>query len=100
MLASLFKTKKEKTRWQRFLDWWVIDPRNSRYLGYWDLATVLALFFVALVTPFGVLACASRAGARAHAPGRPPGRPPGSPFHPCGAARAHFGPGRPLARGR
>ena len=42
-----------KTPWQRFLLWWVIDPRASRHLGYWDVATVLALFFVALVTPFG-----------------------------------------------
>jgi hypothetical protein len=41
------------SRMQRFMVWWVIDPRHTRCLGYWDLVTVLCLFFVAIVTPFG-----------------------------------------------
>lgn len=32
----------------------VVDPRNSPYLGIWDLTTALALIFTALVTPFEV----------------------------------------------
>ena len=38
----------------RLLTWWVIDPRTSKYLGYWDIVTIVALLFVALVTPFEV----------------------------------------------
>ena len=45
---------KTATRAQRWLHWWVIDPRTSKAMGRWDIATVLALVFVALVTPFEV----------------------------------------------
>lgn len=34
--------------------WWVIDPRSSSIMGYWDFATASALVFTALVTPFEV----------------------------------------------
>ena len=37
-----------------FWDWWVIDPRHSTRLGTWDLITVFALVFVAIVTPFEI----------------------------------------------
>ena len=37
-----------------FLEWWVIDPRTSRWLGGWDIMCVVALLFVALVTPFEI----------------------------------------------
>ncbi|KAL1503237.1 hypothetical protein AB1Y20_011293 [Prymnesium parvum] len=33
---------------------WLIDPRTSRRVGYWDAVTALALVFTALVTPFEV----------------------------------------------
>ena len=46
--------KGEKTRADRFIEWWVIDPRKTKWIGYWDMATVVALLFVALVTPFEV----------------------------------------------
>ena len=39
---------------QRFERWWVIDPRVSGWFGAWDGMCVLALLFVALVTPFEV----------------------------------------------
>ena len=32
----------------------LIDPRTSKYIGYWDLVTGLALLFTALVTPWEV----------------------------------------------
>ena len=32
----------------------MIDPRKTKWIGYWDMATVVALLFVALVTPFEV----------------------------------------------
>ena len=41
-------------RMQRFLAWWVIDPRVSKILGAWDILTMVALFFVALITPLEV----------------------------------------------
>ena len=31
---------------------YVLDPRNSRYMPYWDVVMLNALTFVALVTPF------------------------------------------------
>lgn len=34
--------------------WWIIDPRHSTRLGYWDLATSLALLWTAVVTPVEV----------------------------------------------
>ena len=34
--------------------WWVIDPRSSSAIGYWDLVASLALVFTAIVTPFEV----------------------------------------------
>ena len=33
---------------------WLIDPRTSKRMGYWDFTTVMALLFTALVTPFEV----------------------------------------------
>jgi potassium voltage-gated channel Eag-related subfamily H protein 7 len=32
----------------------IIDPRHSKFSGYWDLVTMLALLFTAVVTPFEV----------------------------------------------
>lgn len=34
--------------------WWVIDPRQSSAVNYWDGVTMLAMIFTALVTPFEV----------------------------------------------
>ena len=34
--------------------WWVLDPRTTMFVAYWDLVATLALFYVALVTPFEV----------------------------------------------
>lgn len=34
--------------------YWVIDPRTSHWMSYWDLATASALIFTAVVTPFEV----------------------------------------------
>lgn len=39
---------------QRFVKWWVIDPRISRWLSAWDIGCIFALVFVALVTPFEI----------------------------------------------
>eukprot|EP00966_Prymnesium_polylepis_P146009 3372646-Prymnesium_polylepis.3 len=33
---------------------WLIDPRKSTWLPYWDFATAIALCFTALVTPYEV----------------------------------------------
>eukprot|EP00966_Prymnesium_polylepis_P255002 5892037-Prymnesium_polylepis.1 len=33
---------------------WVIDPRNSRYMPMWDMVMLVALLFVAFVTPYEV----------------------------------------------
>jgi hypothetical protein len=48
-----------QNRLQKWQEWWVIDPRTSKLIGYWDGVTVAALFFVALVTPFGAHALRS-----------------------------------------
>ena len=34
--------------------WYLIDPRTSKFMGYWDFTTSLALLFTALVTPVEV----------------------------------------------
>lgn len=34
--------------------WYIIDPRKSQCIGYWDGLTALALIFTALVTPYEV----------------------------------------------
>ena len=34
--------------------WFLIDPRRSKNLGYWDVTTSVALLYVALVTPYEV----------------------------------------------
>jgi len=34
--------------------WFLIDPRTSKMIGYWDIITCLALIFTAVVTPFEV----------------------------------------------
>eukprot|EP00965_Chrysotila_dentata_P222733 6193142-Pleurochrysis_carterae.AAC.2 len=34
--------------------WFVIDPRSSSRIGYWDAITGMALVFTALVTPYEV----------------------------------------------
>ena len=33
---------------------WLIDPRTSKRIGYWDLLTTIALLFTATVTPYEV----------------------------------------------
>ena len=33
---------------------YLIDPRTSRFASYWDAVTTIAIFFVALVTPYEV----------------------------------------------
>eukprot|EP00966_Prymnesium_polylepis_P201799 4675806-Prymnesium_polylepis.3 len=33
---------------------WVIDPRSSHFMKYWDSCTIAALIFTALATPFEV----------------------------------------------
>jgi len=34
--------------------WYIIDPRTNRHLGWWDGVTSIALIFTAIVTPFEV----------------------------------------------
>jgi hypothetical protein len=34
--------------------WYIIDPRSSPFISYWDTSTALALIFTAVVTPFEV----------------------------------------------
>ena len=34
---------------------YVIDPRHSRYMPFWDIAMLIAMLFTALVTPFEVV---------------------------------------------
>jgi len=34
---------------------WLIDPRNSRYVPYWDLVMLTALLFTAFVTPYEIV---------------------------------------------
>ena len=34
--------------------WYIIDPRTSSWIGYWDLVTSFALLFTAIVTPVEV----------------------------------------------
>ena len=34
--------------------WYIVDPRSSRALGYWDACTSLALLFTAIFTPIEV----------------------------------------------
>ena len=57
---TVSQVKQPETRLDKCLAWWVIDPRTSKVLGYWDVCTVLALLFVALVTPFGARTRARR----------------------------------------
>ena len=45
-------TKSAGGRLLRASHWWVIDPRGNSWLGFWDLATSVALIFTALVTPY------------------------------------------------
>ena len=69
-MAMKHKTSdKASPRLKKFLDWWVIDPRVTKWLGMWDTTTIVALLFIAVVTPFGACkrrrehayACACRA---------------------------------------
>lgn len=30
---------------------WVIDPRKSKFLGWWDFVAVLAILYTTIVTP-------------------------------------------------
>lgn len=34
--------------------WWLVDPRKSKWIGWWDTLIGLALIFTALVTPYEV----------------------------------------------
>jgi hypothetical protein len=34
--------------------WYIIDPRSSTFMSYWDSSTAIALIFTAVVTPFEV----------------------------------------------
>ena len=51
--------------------WFIIDPRHSHFLAYWDLTTGLALVFTALVTPWEVRA-APIGGVHLHLPSSRP----------------------------
>ena len=42
------------TRMESICRWWVIDPRTNHWLGSWDITTMVALLFVAIVTPFEI----------------------------------------------
>ena len=44
----------KQQRAQRALQHWVIDPRRSRLISFWDTVTALALIFTAIVTPYEV----------------------------------------------
>ena len=33
---------------------WLIDPRSSAFMGYWDVVGLIALIFTAIVTPFEI----------------------------------------------
>ena len=33
---------------------WIIDPRVSKRIGYWDITAGVALIFTAIVTPYEV----------------------------------------------
>ena len=54
--AGTFETVHEVARrlWGPRPPCWIIDPRKSRRLGYWDALTTLCLLFTASVTPFEV----------------------------------------------
>jgi len=41
----------------------LIDPRTSKFIGYWDMTTALALLFTALVTPWEVAFAKAPTGA-------------------------------------
>jgi len=47
--VEAFRTKAIKRR-----SGWVVDPRTSRMMGFWDAATTICLVFTALVTPLEV----------------------------------------------
>ena len=34
--------------------WWIIDPRTSKGMQYWEVVTSTALIFTALLTPYEV----------------------------------------------
>jgi hypothetical protein len=39
---------------RRSKPWFIIDPRHSRTIAWWDMATTLSLVFTALITPYEV----------------------------------------------
>ena len=52
--ADAIKSSTGVTWLDRLKVWWVIDPRTTRWLAGWDITTMVALLFVAVVTPFEV----------------------------------------------
>lgn len=52
--------------------WYILDPRRSRWLAYWDVATTIALLFTAIVTPaevgFGTASAETPLAERALSP--------------------------------
>ena len=50
MPALVAKSKPKPRRYLR----WVLDPRTSSYVTYWEMLATLALVYVALVTPVEV----------------------------------------------
>ena len=54
LTTSFVDTAIQMQRDLRVTPKWLIDPRTSKRMGYWDFTTVMALLFTALVTPFEV----------------------------------------------
>ena len=52
LTTSFVDTAIQMQRDLRVTPKWLIDPRTSKRMGYWDFTTVMALLFTALVTPF------------------------------------------------
>ena len=50
IVEAHLRTKSQKNGKSQFL----IDPRTSKFVPRWDMATFVALFFTALVTPYEV----------------------------------------------
>lgn len=53
-LAAMNVTLPRKKGWALLESWWVIDPRKTSWVAFWDLATTLSLIFTAIVTPVEV----------------------------------------------
>ena len=53
-VKSRLKRRQKHHKKDRAVSRWLIDPRKSRWLVWWDLVTTLALLFTATVTPYEV----------------------------------------------